>query len=51
MTENDQQDRDAREEFEREEAEVLHRDQEHKGYGEDEGEREEAFPEDSSADG
>ena len=50
MTEDEQQ-REEREEFLREETEVLRRDQEHKGYGEDEGEREESFPEDSSNDG
>jgi hypothetical protein len=43
MTEDEQQ-RDEREEFEREETEVLQRDQEHKGYGEDEGERDGSFP-------
>jgi hypothetical protein len=43
MTEDEHQ-REEREEFEREETEVLRRDQEHKGFGEDEGERDESFP-------
>jgi hypothetical protein len=44
MTENEQQDRDDREEFLKEEGDVLRKDQEHKGYGEDEGERDESLP-------
>jgi hypothetical protein len=41
MSENEQEDR---EEFERRETEILREAQEHKGYGEDEGEREESLP-------
>jgi hypothetical protein len=41
MSENEQEER---EEFERRETEILRKAQEHKGYGEDEGEREESLP-------
>jgi len=46
MTEND----DDREEFLEREGDILREEQEHKGYGEDEGERDESFPDDASSD-
>jgi hypothetical protein len=44
MTENEEQQADEREEFLEHEGDILRKDQEHKGYGEDEGEREESLP-------
>ena len=44
MTENEEQQADEREEFLEHEGDVLREEQEHKGYGEDEGEREESLP-------
>jgi hypothetical protein len=49
VSENEEQ-REEREEFERREGEILREKQEHKGYGEDEGERDESFPGDSAPD-
>ena len=44
MTENGAQQGDEREEFLEHEGDILREAQEHKGYGEDEGEREESLP-------
>ena len=44
MTESEEQQAEEREEFLEREGEILREDQEHKGYGEDEGEREESLP-------
>jgi hypothetical protein len=44
MTDQTQENMD-REQQERERDDVLEREQQHKGYGEDEGEREDALPE------
>jgi hypothetical protein len=47
MSEHDEQTeqtREEREESERRETEILEHEQEHKGFGEDEGEREESLP-------
>ena len=45
MTENEQSERD---EFVEREGDILRKKQEHKGYGEDEGERDESFPRDDA---
>jgi hypothetical protein len=45
MTENEQSERD---EFVEREGDILREKQEHKGYGEDEGERDESFPPDGA---
>ena len=44
MTESEEQQAEEREEFLEREGEILRKDQEHKGYGEDEGERDESLP-------